>query len=143
MARYLTAGEKTRRLAEWESLRSQPLPDGDCGGRGYPDPDIFPLCDYLNALPGVCTLQSCAGHRSREGLISSAHLWLKLDRTSARRFKKNAFVLAGDDHIERLGLSYMPDEGEVVEIIFKGNERGMLVDSALPIASFFEDICHG
>jgi tRNA(Phe) wybutosine-synthesizing methylase Tyw3 len=29
---------------------------------GDMDADCIPLCDALNALPGICTVESCCGH---------------------------------------------------------------------------------
>lgn len=49
---YLTLAEKARTLADWQSG-----PDGDLA-----DPGIRPLMDRLNAIEGVCTVQSCIGH---------------------------------------------------------------------------------
>lgn len=76
--RYLTQKAKARELAAFQELRKKGAPAGNQAGRGYPDPDILPWCDRLNALEGLCTLQSCAGHTPRNGDPGPhpGHLWI-------------------------------------------------------------------
>ena len=69
---------KQQILAEFAILRKQPVPENlNLGGRGYPDQEILPFCDWLNTFDGVYTMQSCAGHLSREGHVQSQGiLWV-------------------------------------------------------------------
>ena len=133
-ARHLSPSTKRRELARWKGLRlSAGTKSGD------PDPDIYPLCDRLNALPGVCTLQSCAGHRNGN-VLDSGHLWLWLDRRTAERFDRNAWALAAFPTIERVARFYSPSGQEITVIEFQGNERGALATSADVIRLFFESL---
>lgn len=144
--RYLTSQEKAHILAEWQKALSSPYPRDDAGGRGWPDPDVIPLCDALNRLPGVCTVQSCAGHGCAEkGYVDSpGQLWLRLDEHASRRFKAEVFGLAtAKGLIERVCTLYTEDGKEITVIEFYGNERDLLPKSAKLIVSFFERILNG
>lgn len=54
-------------------------------GRGYygrrMDPEVVKLCDALNSLPSVKTVESCCGHGERPFAI-----WLRIDSSVALRF---------------------------------------------------------
>lgn len=142
MGRYLTPFEKERVLTEWrETLRSMPkaVPsDGD--ERGYPDPPIVPWCEELNDVTGICTVQSCCGHKRLDGTFVSGHLWLRLDKEMAARFDMQALALAGASGIERVSRLYSQWGAEVVEIVFLGNERGQLERSMQSILGFLRTL---
>lgn len=148
--RFLTPTEKQEVLREWAEKRQVSRPASDPGGHGWPDPEIFPLCVSLNALPGVCTLQSCAGHRAVESgkgqtFPSSGHLWLRLDEDNTREFEKQVFALyAEKDLIESVSKIYFDSEAghEIIAIAFAGNERDRLAQSASLILGFFASL-HG
>lgn len=142
-SRYLSPAEKAVNLAEWERAKRQPRPPGDLGELGWPDPDIIPLCDALNEFPGVCTVQSCAGHGSAlAGYVqSSGHLWLRLNDRVSAAFDRSVFHLsARTDLIERVWRIYSEDGKEITCIAFAGNERGLLSQSSALIFEFFSDV---
>jgi hypothetical protein len=144
-ARFLSADFKRRTLEEWERKKTLILPeDGHgLGGRGYPDPEIIPWCDLLNEIPGVCTLQSCAGHAPEDcgGAMRSGHLWLLLDEKMSAAFNARAWELVtAAEHIERASRIYSPWGQEVTNIVFAGNERGMLDESMQLVLDFFASL---
>jgi hypothetical protein len=91
------------------------MPDGDLAGRGWPDPEITPLCDKLNAMPGICTLQSCAGHGGNPG-----GLWIWLDEDTSRKFDQWGHVLANMEGIEVVSRKYTQWGQEITAIDFDG-----------------------
>jgi hypothetical protein len=103
---------------------------------------MLPWCDRLNAIPGVCTLQSCAGHAASDGgVIAPGHLWVWLDRETSDAFDANAFHLAVKTrYIERVAKEYTAWKQEVASITFAGNERGLLHYSMSIILAFFESL---
>ena len=141
--RWLTSADKEIVLAAWDELKLRPVPKGDCGGVGYPDPDIIPWCDRLNAIPGVCTLQSCAGHVKPGGLRDAGHLWLWLDRSMAGAFDAHAHRLARHVHyIEEVARRYTSWGQEVTVITFAGNDRDRLPPSLRLILAFLRTLGH-
>jgi hypothetical protein len=140
--RYLTDRAKAEVLAEWERLKANPRPLGAPGGRGLPDPEIIPYVDALNALEGVCTLQSCCGHtddRSR-GVDAPGHLWLWLSEAMSREFDRRAFVLAGKPYVECVERMYSEWGQEIASITFAGAERDLLPESGQSIIRFFHSL---
>ena len=137
MGRYLTTAEKRSVLGSWRRTLSQPRPAEDQPGRGYPDTDMIPWCDRLNALRGVCTVQSCAGHRYADGTRTSGGIWLRLDCARAEAFCLGAFELAKrTPHIERVSMRYASWGQEIVIIDFAGNEHGLLAESLEIVTGF-------
>ncbi len=138
--RYLSVEGKQENLAEWNQAKSLATPENkrELGGHGYPDPDMIPWCDQLNTIPGVCTLQSCAGHGSaQEGYVASpGHLWILLDRELTKRFRARAFELAVRQEIERVSTLYSSWGQEIALIVFAGNERDSLDKSMRTILRF-------
>ncbi len=135
--RFLTDSGKARELVHWSGIRST----SPTSGPGIPDPEIVPWCERINALPGVCTLQSCAGHESRgSGARSSGHLWLWLSKEKAIAFEKRAFELARDAAIERISTIYQPWGQEVVQIEFRGTPDGQLESSGQTILAFLASL---
>lgn len=118
MERYLTPKEKGAVLAE-----------------GYRDLDegLRPWLDRINALPGLVTLQSCAGHKDGP-YFHSGRLWVRLTQEATSRFEEVAMELAAHDCIEDVGRHYKNWGQEVVEITFQGAEKGRLQESQQVIA---------
>lgn len=148
MSRYLASNETDADVARWLADRSDPAnqaPPGHEGGYGYPDPDIFPLADALNAIPGVATYQSCAGHvltDTRDGTPyhQPGQLWLRLSESMMAAFTDHVYTLLESPLIERCQRIFHQDLGDVVDIIFHGNERGKLAESGDGIVRFFTDL---
>jgi hypothetical protein len=131
-SRYLTTAEKTAELDGWRRTR-----DAFAGivGPGVPDPEMIPWCEKINALPGVCTLQSCSGHPDGE-IPRLGHLWLRLDDRRAASFHARAFELAAKTGIERISLIYQPWGHEVIQLEFAGSPDGQLEGSLGAILGF-------
>jgi hypothetical protein len=136
MERYLTPKAKVRVLREFDTHKMQSKPKGELAGKGYPDPEIIPLCDWLNSFDGVCTLQSCAGHRIGSLIHSKGVLWIWLDEKLAAQFRERAFELAMNPQIESVSQVYSI-WGEYVAIIFRGNECGEIRTSLHVIQQYF------
>lgn len=129
--RYLTLTSKDRELAYWRVQRDEFLanpPEGRAhlGGLGYPDPEIFEWCDRINALPGICTLQSCCGHIHPDGGMSSGNLWLWFSEPVSVAFDRHAMELARQPccRDERVRRIYHDNGQEIADLTFKGMERG-------------------
>jgi hypothetical protein len=118
--RYLTPGAKAIVLARW----AQTQRENTQGRIGDVDPDIVPWCDAINVLQGVCTLQSCAGHRRQPDWIESAGFWLWLDEPMSRAFDALAFELATHPLMKQVTRRYRPYGQEVVDIEACGNGDG-------------------
>ncbi len=143
LPRHLTREAKRRELERWARLRTEHIDAPgvpDPSQPGHADPDVYPLCDRLNALTGVCTIQSCAGHALDDGWLRTGHLWLWLDAATAEKFDRQAWALATAPSIERVARLYLPSGQEISCIEFAGNERGLLKDSSDTIATFFASL---
>lgn len=155
--RYLSsAAKKIAELESWEKAKADYLanpPSGFVGGHGYPDPEIFEWCDKINTIEGVCTLQSCAGHRCSQALHCahcgaytaggvgawpehawSGQLWLWLDEVQSRMFHEHALELAAHPLIEKVSVFYHVEGKEIVDIVFKGTDQ---LDASMTIISQF------
>lgn len=110
--RYLAPEDKAAVLAEWAARRAESPPAGDLAGKGWPDPEIIPLCDELNRLPGVCTLQSCSGHGG------GGHLWLWLDEATSAEFDRWGHVLARMPGIEAVSRKLTAWGQEITAVEF-------------------------
>jgi hypothetical protein len=141
-SRHLSPEGKRAELAEFDRYKAEhQAPPDDAGGRGFPDPDILPWCDRLNALPGVCTLQSCAGHEYSDGSHSSGQLWICLSPAMARGFRERVFDLAQHSPpIERVYTLYAAWGQEIVDVRFAGNECGLLAESMELVVEFFSGL---
>lgn len=111
--RFLTPEGKAAAIAEWKAVRTKPRPDGDLGGKGWPDLEIIPLVDALNDFPGICTLQSCAGHGEDRG-----HLWVWLSVELSSAFNQWGHVLARLPGIERVWRDYSSWGQEIAVVEF-------------------------
>lgn len=132
--RYLTPAEKEFVLERWAADLNRHGLEERPGG-GYPDPDMVPWCDRINALPGVCTVQSCQGH-IENGYLRPGHLWLRLDEPTATAFDREAFRLAGVESIEQVARMYTGWGQEIASITFAGNERDSLAASLRAVLRF-------
>ena len=148
---YLTIEGKAAELARWAEARAERdrLTYDPPGGCGYADPPVYRLCDRLNALPGVCTLQSCAGHtiEAADGTGTyryPGNLWVWLGEQMSAAFHRHVYGLACDPYIERISTlhTYNPERGprSVIDIVFEGQERGGLAQSTAVIVDFFENL---
>lgn len=145
MSRYLTLEEKVTILYWWELAKLRKLPERqDIGGRGYPDPEIFSLCDRLNEISGVCTLQSCAGHDAEhsDGGIYPANLWIKLSDSMAEMFeiKVSRFQRYMHPWVARVGKHWQPDGEEIVEITFVRHDHPSFMTVCNALVEFFKDM---
>lgn len=139
--RYLNARAKAELLAEFRERRQEAIPNGNVGGKGYPDPGILPFCDWLNSFDGVCTLQSCEGHRERMGHVAtSGVLWIWFDKKLAEEFRSRAFEIVTPP-IERVSQVYSGSM-EYVEVVFNGTESGQLQESLAILGSFIESLAN-
>lgn len=131
--------EKAAILSEWEDVRSA-WESGRLRGVGAPDAAMVPWCDRINSLPGLCTLQSCAGHW-RGDTIETAHLWIWLSREAGTRFELAAPALAARaETIERVSKLYLADGKKVASIYFRGDERGLLGQSMEVVFAFLREV---
>ncbi len=132
--RYLDESRKAEELAYWLRLVAEPISEE---GPGNPDPEIIPWCEKINSIPGICTLQSCAGHvYGKRSVRVSGHFWLWLSSEKAANFKQRAFELARVATIERISTIYQRSGQEVVSIEFRGIPDGQLENSGRAIMTF-------
>ena len=128
--RYLIAQEKAQGLAAWQDTLAARMV-----GAGAPDPEIILWCEKINAIRGICTLQSCVGHEIGErGPLGC--LWLRFNKEKARAFHERAFELAERSGIDRVSLIYQPWGAEVVQIEFCGLPHGQLESSMVELLAF-------
>jgi len=140
--RFLTVGEKSEILNAWgERISALPTDvPGEGDPRGFPDPLMIEWCRRINALKGVCTVQSCSGHRASDGAFYSGHLWLRMSRGVSDRFERQAFNLAGQRGIERVSKLYMHGGEEVIVLEFQGQEHDRLDSSMGAVLRFLTEI---
>jgi hypothetical protein len=148
--RWLTPWDKMREVANWDETKRDfatraDIPDHPLGGYGYPDPEIYAVCDRLNALPGVCTLQSCAGHERANDdgskYVYAGQLWLWLDMKRAAAFERVAPTLAASPLVERLRKLWLRDGREVVDVEFTSGDQ--FTAATKLICRFFAELARG
>lgn len=144
----MTPDAKAVELARWEQVKAE-RPADALDAVGFPDPPIYALCDRMNQMPGLCTLQSCAGHRmpypANEGdgfYYHSAQLWLWPDEWTARRFYLSARQLRQRRLIENVRLLWVPhehpgDSREIIDVIFPGVWSPDWIEAQGAIVHFF------
>ena len=126
-------------LEEFTAARTQPIPDRNLGGKGYPDSDILAFCDWLNSHDRVYTLQSCAGHKPRNGHgASQGRLWVWLPARASNRLRARACEFVRYP-IDQISICYRPN-GEFIELVFQGNESGQLEKSLAALKVLFKTI---
>ena len=146
--RYLTPEAKAEELAAWEKSKLSPRRSEHHGGEGFADPEVFGLCDRINALPDWCTLQSCCGHNHpapedpTENVRLPGQLWLWPMQRAAAAFYLQALIFAESRFIEQVTFLWGRWQGrEIVDIRFEGEERGHLVESSAAILEMLETSC--
>lgn len=161
MSRFLTADEKARELAFFAAQREDPgnwrrAHEGERAGLGdvgYIDHEVVPLCDLLNAIDGVCTLQSCCGHRypspSGDGdCVSGGLIRLRLDERMGRLLDERVGELLAEPVIRHVVKGYALTGGwerrseprepyEYIDLSFHGCEDGGMEEAERVIAGFF------
>lgn len=96
--RYLTAEEKLDELTAWA--------EDECADEG-----VRPLVARLNAIDGVCTVQSCIGHvrpSKIDGsrLVENGHVELRLDEERTRLFYAGMPRLRSTASVEDVSISW-------------------------------------
>lgn len=146
--RQLTPLLKAQTLERWEETKADferqrqagTLP-AVTGGLGYPDPEVYELCDRLNRIDGIVTVQSCSGHchEGEEVSLWSGQLWIRLNTAMRNAYVTWAPELLETKQIERAGLLFSHDDGDVADIIFAGLnvDQDTLSASAEAIVQFF------
>lgn len=101
----------------------------------------------LNALNGMRTLQSCAGHRiARNGAlpdIYTGNLWLRLDEYTSCRFYDHGFRwIQSSPLLYRAGILFRDCGREIIDIHFAGLESDPadFAAAANEIAVFFASL---
>lgn len=146
MNRYLTPREKILTVSRWLEYRSSHEIPEDAGGRGYPDPEVFPLTDQINNIDGVCTIQSCSGHISKdliegEPCLWNGQLWLRLSEPMMHRAVACIYDLTYcRPNIERVQVIFDRD-GDVLDISFVGlnKDAASLEESGRIIVDFLKN----
>lgn len=151
--RFLTVDEKARELAGFAEYRRDQShyrtahPDAH-GGEGWLDPEVLPLVDALNALDGVCTVQSCCGHRwpvpgDQDGAeyVHTGQLWLRLSGPVMAAATERVGQLLEHDaitYVQRI-FAYQ-DMSEPHEVFDVRWAPGDLDDAAPVIVGFFRGL---
>ena len=95
----------------------------------------------LNEIPGLATIQSCAGHSIKtNGPIyhDDANLWIWLSESTMRQFRKYAYLLSKVRGISRLYIMYCPRGEEYISIEFDSiEERKRDLRAIRAIVKFF------
>jgi hypothetical protein len=144
--RFLTEEEKVHELALFERYKAEPRnwrrenPDAK-GGEGFIDHEILPLCDELNQLAGVCTIQSCCGHVNKHGYQYPGQLWIRLSAGLSGQFDARVAELLRSDVIQHITKLYSFQDGsaphEVIDLKFWGEPQGRMAEAHAVIAAFF------
>ena len=147
--RFLTEQEKAFELAAFERYQADPSnwrrqnPEAR-GGEGYIDHEVLPLCDDLNQLEGLCTIQSCCGHVNTHGYQYPGQLWIRLSAEMSRRFDARVSELIKQDVIQHVTKLYSFQEGdvphEVIDLKFWGEPHGRMAEAHAVVAVFFWEL---
>lgn len=81
------------------------------------------MCDALNKLSGVCTLQSCTGHVVEGRDCYNGNLWLWLDEAASLVLGCFGHVLARMHGIESVTKKYAEWGQEIIVINFDGGSE--------------------
>ena len=142
--RYCYPEGKVKALQHWKDWMREHPEQSD-------DPDLLPLCAWLNSFPGVCTMSSCSGHTYKDKREDKtkhggprAHLSLWFDERLSQKFRRDVFELYatlpnGSDFYVK--TSYVPRLGEEIQIIeFPGNPDGKMEQSIEVLTRFFANL---
>ena len=142
--RYMTPAGKDAEMAHWSEMQRIGMrPDNDPGGHGYVDPEVLGLCDAINEMDYVCTLQSCAGHRLERHdepgsfYVENAGMWLWLRKDKARQLYSRILELEGSHWVESLQVQWI-DGREIVDIKFR--PWGLTREACLGLLSFLRGL---
>ncbi len=150
--RYLTRAEKIRELKSFEDYKCIPGiwrrdHSDDPGGRGRVDHEVLPLVDDLNTLDGVCTIQSCCGHRwpANDGYggehFMRGQLWLRLTERLMGAIDQRVGELLAHDvivHVQRL-YSFQ-EQGEPHDVLDVQWHEDRMDEAREVISSFFRSL---
>ena len=140
MSRYLVDAEKHRTLLEWQARRHDLQLRGLRGGTGGVDAAIVPWVDRVNAIRGVCTLQSCSGHRPSDSdnpeVGTPGQLWMALSYPMATAINQRMYELVAAPTVIRVLTRYQPYGQDVLDVMFVGDDRGGLARSMTAIIEF-------
>lgn len=124
--RFLTDDEKARVLSNYRMTRQHGAAGSGKGADGGLDQRVCSLCDRLNELHGVCTIQSCSGHPMRDGAPALAgQVWLRLSAWASVLFfdEGGAQELAAHPFVYKVARVYLPHGPEVVWIVFQADDE--------------------
>jgi hypothetical protein len=142
--RFLTEAEKARTLAQFRSVRAT-AKFGE-GADGWLDQDVLTLCDRLNALSGVCTVQSCSGHpmTERGAPPLSGQVWLRLSEWLATLLFDSDIVqaLAAQTCIYKVARVYLPHGPEVLWIVFQADTADTFLHACDSIVHALDGFSH-
>lgn len=142
MARYLTPETKEHELKLWrDTVRTAPrtgplLP----GGSGGVDAEIVPYCTRINNVPGVVTLQSCAGHLQDRTHHTAGQLWIAFSKPMAHAAYIGLPVLALHPRVDRLSFIWVGGR-EIFDITFDGLNRYDNLDVVDSICASLNNWC--
>lgn len=110
---------------------------------GSLDAAILPWLVELNRIEGVCTLQSCEGHRDGR-FLQDGHLWLRLSGRLEQRLMRAMSDVLALPRVESVSVEYSRHSGNVrpiVSLTFQGLERHRSLDGAMaPLLKFLREL---
>lgn len=126
--RYLTPAEKALTLESWLTGQVD---------APYADEGVHPLMARLNAIEGVCTVQSCIGHvrESRADgsrYVESGHIEMRLDERATARFYAGLGALVALPGREDALISWRPGY-QVCTVWFQPGRMAQFVDALVAI----------
>jgi len=148
LTRFLTPDEKAEEIASFTEYRADPAHFRTAhvkakGGEGWIDLEALPLVDELNAIEGVCTIQSCCGHVNGHDYAYPGHFWIRLSADMMERFERDIDRLLSQDVIQHVTKLYSFQDGdsphEVVDVKFWGEPAGRMDEAREVIAGFFRE----
>ena len=141
MQHHLGRSEKDAELKVWTKATQSYVSCEPRPGKGFPDPLMVPWCERLNEIGGLCTMQSCTGHRTPDGsIVGNGVVCLWLSEPMLRSFMRRGVKLAQHPCVEYLSLIFHTGGADyVAEIMFKGEEQqpSQLDESMTAIVEFF------
>ena len=125
---YLTPAEKAHTLEAWES---------GAGESSYADEGVRPLVARLNAIEGVCTVQSCIGHvrESREDgsrYVENGCIEMRLDESRTAAFYASMARLRAVEGVDDVAISWRTPY-QVCNVWFAPGRIEAVVDALVEI----------